>query len=82
MDFLGDSVACVRFGTKIQYNSDFRNQWSEMLKRYLYFYIVILKCYQTAIQYVSKVALSLVVSPRHDMKLTRPISGFMQKIQL
>ena len=26
MDFLGDSVACLRFGTKIQLSSDFHNQ--------------------------------------------------------
>ena len=39
-----------------------------MLKRYLYFYIVILKCYQTAIQYLGNVTLSLVVTPRHDKK--------------
>ena len=50
-----------------------------MLKRYLYFYIVILKCYQTAIQYLGNVTLSLVVIPRHDKKLVLPISGFMQK---
>ena len=50
-----------------------------MLKRFLYFYIVVLKSYQTAIQYMSNVTLSLVVTPRHDMKLTRPVSGFMQK---
>ena len=40
-----------------------------MLKSYLYFYIVILKCYQTAIQYLGNVTLSLVVTPRHDKKL-------------
>ena len=50
-----------------------------MLKRYLYFYIVILKCYQTAIQYMGNVTLSLVVTPRHEKKLAIPISGFMQK---
>ena len=50
-----------------------------MLKGYLYFYIVILKCYQTAVQYLGKVTLSLVVTPRHDKKLAMPISGFMQK---
>ena len=50
-----------------------------MLKSYLYFYIVILKCYQTAIQYMGNVTLSLVVSPRHGKKLAMPISGFMQK---
>ena len=50
-----------------------------MLKRYLYFYIVILKCYQTAIQYLGNVTLSLVVTPRHDKKLVLRISGFMQK---
>ena len=50
-----------------------------MLKRYLYFYIVILKCYQTAIQYLGNVTLSLVVTPRHDKKLALSISGFMQK---
>ena len=50
-----------------------------MLKRYLYFYIVILRCYQTAIQYLGNVTLSLVVTPRHDKKLTVPISGFKQK---
>ena len=52
---------------------------TEMLKSYLYFNIVILKCYQTTIQYQDNVTLSLVVTPRHDMKLTRPISGFMNK---
>ena len=50
-----------------------------MLKRYLYFYIVILKRYQTAIQYLGNVTLSLVVTPRHDKKLALFISGFMQK---
>ena len=50
-----------------------------MLKRYLYFYIVILKRYQTANQYMGNVTLSLVVIPRHDKKLALPISGFMQK---
>ena len=44
-----------------------------MLKRYLYFYIVILKCYQTAIQNLGNVTLSLVVTPRHDKKLAMPI---------
>ena len=41
------------------------------MKKYLYFYFVILKCYQTAIQYLGNVTLSLVVSSRHDKKLTR-----------
>ena len=41
------------------------------------FYIAILKCYQTAIQYMG--TLFLVVTPRHDNKLAMPISGFMQK---
>ena len=50
-----------------------------MLKRYLYFYIVILKCFQTAIQYLDNVTLYLVVTPRHVKKLALPISGFMQK---
>ena len=50
-----------------------------MLKRYLYFYIVILKYYETAIQYMGKVILSLVVTPRHDKKLAMPISGFIKK---
>ena len=50
-----------------------------MLERYLNFYIAILKCYQTAIQYLGNVTLSFVVSPRHDKKLAMPISGFMQK---
>ena len=36
------------------------------------FYIVILKCYQTAIQYMSNVTLSLVVTPRHDITETSP----------
>ena len=53
-----------------------------MLKRYLYFYIVILKLYQTAIQYLGNVTLSLVVTPRHDKKLAMPISGFMQNAAL
>ena len=52
---------------------------TETLERYLYFYIVILKCYQTAIQYMGNVTLSLVVTPRHDKKQGMPISGFMQK---
>ena len=43
------------------------------------FYIVILKCYQIAIQYMGNVTLSLVATPRHDKKLAMPISGFMQK---
>ena len=50
-----------------------------MLKMYLYFYFVILKCYQTDIQYLGNVTLSLVVTPRHDKKLAMLISGFMQK---
>ena len=50
-----------------------------MLKRYLCFYIVILKCYQTAIQCLENVTLSLVVTQRHDKKLAMPISGVMQK---
>ena len=49
-----------------------------MLKRGLYFYIVILKFYQIAIQYMGNVTLSLVVTQRHDKKLDMPISGFMQ----
>ena len=54
-----------------------------MLKMYLYFYIVILKCYQTAIQYKGNNTLSLVVTSSHEKKLAMPISGFMQaKIQL
>ena len=53
-----------------------------MSKRYLYFYIVILKCYQTAIQYMGNVALSLEVTPRHDKKLAMPISGMMQNTAL
>ena len=52
-----------------------------MLKRYLYFYIDILKCYQTAIQYLVNVTLYLVVTPRHGKKLAVPISGLC-KIQL
>ena len=50
-----------------------------MLKRYLYFYIVIMKCYQTAIQYLGNVTLFLVVTPRHDKKLAMSIYGFMPK---
>ena len=46
---------------------------------YLYFYIVILKCYQTAIQYKGNNTLSLVVTSSHEKKLAMPISGFMQK---
>ena len=53
-----------------------------MLKRYLYFYIVILKCYQTAIQYIGNVTLSLVVIPRHDKNLAMHISGFVQKYNI
>ena len=49
-----------------------------MLKRYLYFNIVILKCNQTAIQSLGNVTLSLVVTPRNDKKRAMPISGFMQ----
>ena len=49
-----------------------------MLKRYLYFYIVILKYCQTATQYMGKITLTLVVTQRHDKKLAMPISGFMQ----
>ena len=37
MDFLGHGVACVSFGTKNQYSSDFRNQLIEILKKYLIF---------------------------------------------
>ena len=48
-----------------------------MLKRYLYFYIVILKCYQTAIQNLGNVTVSLVVTPGHGKTLA--ISGFIQK---
>ena len=43
------------------------------------FYIVILECYQTAIQHLGNVTLYLVVTQRHDQKLPMPISGFMQK---
>ena len=51
-----------------------------MLKRNFYFYIVILKCYQTAIQNMGSVTISLVVIPRGiTKKLAMPISGFMQK---
>ena len=53
-----------------------------MLKRYLCFYIVILKCYQTAFQCLENVTLSLVVTPRHDKKLAMPIAGVMEKIKL
>ena len=53
-----------------------------MLKRYLYFYIIILKCNQTAIRYIGNVTLSLVVTPRHEKKLAMPISGFMQNTAL
>ena len=53
-----------------------------MLKGYHYFYIVILKCHQTAIQYLGNVTLSLVVTPRHDKKLAMPISGFMKNTAL
>ena len=37
-----------------------------------------LKAYHTAIQYLDNITLSLVVTPRHDKKLTVSISGFMQ----
>ena len=55
-----------------------------MLKLYLYFYIVILKCFQTPIQNMDNVTLSfvVVVTPRHDKKLAMPISGFMQNTAL
>ena len=46
---------------------------------YRYFYFAILKCYQTAIQYMGIITLSLVVTPRYDKKLVMPISGFMQQ---
>ena len=49
---------------------------TEILKNYLYFYIVILKCNQTAIQYLVNITLSLVVTSRNDKKLStglRPI---------
>ena len=49
-----------------------------MLKRYLYFYIVVLKCYQTDKQYMGNVTLSLVVTPRHDTKQAMPNSGIIQ----
>ena len=49
------------------------------MKRYLYFYIVLLKSYQTAIQYMGKVTLCLEVTPRHDKTLAMHISGFVQK---
>ena len=42
----------------------------EILKKYL-LYIVSLKCYQTSIQYLVILTLSLVVISRHDKKLTR-----------
>ena len=42
------------------------------------FYIVVLRAFHTAIQYLNNITLSLVVTPRHDKKLTLPISGFMQ----
>ena len=45
----------------------------------IFFYIVILKIYQTAIQYLVNATLSLVVTPRHDKKLAMPISSYMQK---
>ena len=50
-----------------------------MLKRFRYFYFAILKCYQTAIQYMGNITLSSVVTPRYDKKLVMPISGFMQQ---
>ena len=71
MHFLGHGVACVKFRTKNQLSSDFRNESTEIVKKFLYFYIVILKCYQTAIQYLGNVTLSLVLTSRHDKKLTR-----------
>ena len=60
-------------------SSDFHNQYTEMLKRYLFLYIDISKCCQTAIQYLVNVTLSMVVTPRHDKKLAMPVSGFIQK---
>ena len=41
------------------------------------FYIVVLKSYHTAIQYLDNTSLSLEVTPKHDKKLTVPISGFL-----
>ena len=58
-----------QFWNKNQLSSDFRNQLTEILEKYLYFYILILKCYHTAIQYLDNVTLSLVVTPKHDKKL-------------
>ena len=72
MGFLGHGVVCVSFGTKIS-----KVLKTEILKKYLYFYIVILECYQTAIQYLVNVTLSLVVTPRHDKKLTRLVCNFV-----
>ena len=42
-----------------------------ILKQYLYFFIVILKCYQTAFQYLGNVTLSLVDISRHDKNFNR-----------
>ena len=42
------------------------------------FNIVVLKAYHTALQNLDNITLSLVVTPRHDMKLTVPLSGLMQ----
>ena len=54
-----------------------------MLKRYLYSYIVTLKCYQTLIiQYMGNVTLSLAVTPRHDKKLAMPIFGLRKNTAL
>ena len=38
---------------------------------FTFIFFVILKCYQTAIQYLGNVTLSLVVTSRYDKKLTR-----------
>ena len=53
-----------------------------MLKSYLNFYIVTLKCYLTPIQYLGNVTLSLEVTPRHDKKLAMPISGLCKNTPL
>ena len=44
---------------------------------FLYFYIVIVKCYHTAIQCLGNVTLFLVVTLRTDKKQNLPSSGFI-----
>ena len=51
---------------------------TQNIEKVFLFYIAVLKPYHTAIQCLDNITLSLVVTQRHDKKLTVPISGFMQ----